>query len=81
MGIVFANGSEDRGSILGHVIQKTQKMILDAALLNHHCYKVRINGKVELIQGKRVLPPSTPGVVAIEKGTFRSPLTTVATLY
>ena len=31
----------------GRVIQKTQKMVLDAALLNtQHC-KVRIKGKVE----------------------------------
>ena len=34
MSIVFDNGSGDRGSILGRVIPKTQKMVLDTALLN-----------------------------------------------
>ena len=31
---VFVNGPGDRGSIPGQVIPKTQKMVLDAALLN-----------------------------------------------
>ena len=31
---VFANGSRDLGSIPGRVIPKTQKMVLDATLLN-----------------------------------------------
>ena len=31
---VFANGLGDRGSIPGRVIPKTQKMVLDAALLS-----------------------------------------------
>ena len=44
---VFANGPGDRGSIPGRVIPKTQKMVLDAALLNTQHYKVRIKGKVE----------------------------------
>ena len=35
----MANGPGDRG------IPKTQKMVLDAALLNTLHYKVRINGK------------------------------------
>ena len=43
----FANGLGDRGSIPGRVIPKTQKMVLDAALLNTRHYKVRIKGKVE----------------------------------
>ena len=47
MSRVFANGLEDRGSVLGRVIPKTQKMVLDAALLNTQHYKVRIKGKVE----------------------------------
>ena len=46
-GRVFANGPEDRGSIPDRVILKTQKMILDAALLNTQHYKVRIKGKVD----------------------------------
>ena len=44
---VFANGSGDLGSIPGRVIPKTQKMVLDAILLNTQHYKVRIEGKVE----------------------------------
>ena len=47
MGIVFANGPGDQGSIPGWVIPKTQKMVLDAALLKIQLYKVRIKGKVE----------------------------------
>ena len=47
MSRVFTGGPEDRGSIPGRVIQKTQKMILDAVLLNTQHYKVRIKGKVE----------------------------------
>ena len=44
---VFANGLGDLGSIPGRVIPKTQKMVLDASLLNTQHYKVRIKGKVE----------------------------------
>ena len=42
MSRVFTTGPGDRGSI-----PKTQKMLLDAALLNTQNYKVRIKGKVE----------------------------------
>ena len=34
IGRVFANGPGDWGSIPGRVIPKSQKMVLDAALLN-----------------------------------------------
>ena len=44
---MFANGPGDQGSIRGQVIPKTQKIVLDAALLNTHHYKVRIKDKVE----------------------------------
>ena len=44
---VFANGPGDLGSISSRVIPKTQKMVLDASLLNTQPYKVRIEGKVE----------------------------------
>ena len=44
---VFANGLGDWGSIEGRVIPKTQKMVLDAALLNPQHYKLRIKGKVD----------------------------------
>ena len=47
MSRVFANGSGDQGSIPGRVIPKTQKMVLDAALLNTQHYKVGVKGKVE----------------------------------
>ena len=47
MGRVFAYGPGDRDSIPGRVIPKTQKMVLDAALLNTQHYKVEIKGKVE----------------------------------
>ena len=43
---VFANGPGDQSSIPGRVIPKTQKMVLDAALLNTQHYKVWIKGKV-----------------------------------
>ena len=46
MSRVFANGPGDRGSIPGQVIPKTQKMVLDAALLNTLHYKVKIKDKV-----------------------------------
>ena len=47
MSRVFANGPKDRGSILGQVVPKTFKMLLDGALLNIRYYKVRIKCKVE----------------------------------
>ena len=44
---VFTNGPGDLGLIPGQVIPKTQKMVLDAALLStQHC-KVGIKGKVD----------------------------------
>ena len=52
MGRVFTNGPGDLGSISGLVIPKTQKLVLDASLLNtQHC-KVRINDKVEQSRGR-----------------------------
>ena len=47
MSRVFANGPGDQGSIPDWVIPKTQKMVLDAALLSTQHYKVWIKGKVE----------------------------------
>ena len=44
---VFTNGPGDWSSILGWVIPKTLKMVLDATLLNTQHYKVRIKGKGE----------------------------------
>ncbi len=42
---VFANGPGDLGSISGQAIPKTQKMVLNATLLNTQYYKVRIQCK------------------------------------
>ena len=47
VGKVFANGLADLGSIQGHAIPKTLKIVLDTSLLNIQQYKVRIKGKVE----------------------------------
>ena len=47
MSRVFTNGPRDWVSIPGHVIPKTQNMVLDANLLSTHHYKVCIKGKVE----------------------------------
>ena len=74
---VFANGPGGLVSIPGRVIPKTFKMILDTSWLNTQLYNVRIKGKVE-----QSMERSSPlllhlGVVAIEKGAFWSPSTTV----
>ena len=74
---MFANGPGDRGLILGQVIPKTQKMVLDSALLNAQHYKVNVKGKVEQFREWS----STFPYIAIEKGTFGSPSTKVANLY
>ena len=50
---VFTNGPGDLGSILGRVIPKTQKMVLDASWLNTKHYKVRIKGKTEQSRERR----------------------------
>ena len=47
MGRVFANGQVDRGSIVVQVIPKTQKIVLDAALLINQHYELGIKGKIE----------------------------------
>ena len=39
---VFANSQRDRCSIPGRVIPKTQKMVLDAPLLNPQQYEERV---------------------------------------
>ena len=45
--------SGDRVSIHGRIIPKTQKMVLDASLLNTQHYKVQIKGKMEQSREKR----------------------------
>ena len=54
---MFAHGPGDLGSIPGQVIPKTQKMVLDATLLNTQQFKVRIKDKVEQSRERsRALP-------------------------
>ena len=69
MGSVFANGLGDLGSIPGHVIPKTLKMVLDTSLLNTQQYKIHIKSKVEQPRERSSAPPYL-NVVAIEKGAF-----------
>ena len=67
---VFANGPGDLGSIPGRVIPKTQKMVLDASLLNTQQYKVRIKGKVEPSR-EGVAPSPTSWCSSYRKGSLR----------
>ena len=67
---VFANGPGDLGSIPDRVIPKTQKMVLDASLLNTQHYKVRIKGKVEQSR-EGVAPSPTPWCSSYRKGSLR----------
>ena len=57
VGRVFADGPEDLGSIPGHVIPKTLKMVLDASLLNTHIRYV--SGVKWSNAGKRVVTSPT----------------------
>ena len=45
VGRVFANGPGDLGSIPGHIIRKTLRMVLDTSLLNTQQYKLHIQRK------------------------------------
>ena len=67
---VFANGPGDLGSIPGRVIPKTQKMVLDASLLNTQHFKVRIKGKVEQFR-EGVAPSPTHWCSSYRKGSLR----------
>ena len=71
---------EDWGSIQSWVMPKTQKMILDANLLNTQHYKVRIKGQSGTILGMELHPSLDLGVVALEKRACRSPSTYVVKL-
>ena len=62
---VFSSGPGDWGSILGWVIPKTLKIVLDASLLNTH-YNVWIKGKWS-IPGKGVAPSPTPWCICYWK--------------
>ena len=74
---VFANGPGDLGSIIGCVMPKTLKMVLDASLFNTQQYKVRIKGKVELSRERSKRPSLHLSVAAIENVDFWSSSTTV----
>ena len=69
---MFNNGPGVGGSIPDQVIPKTEKMVLDTALLNIQYYKFGIKVKVEQHSLLQL------GVVANEKGAIGSPLTMVA---
>ena len=64
------HGPGDMGSIPGRVIPKTQKIVLDASLLNTQHYKVRIKGKVEQSR-EGVAPSPTPWCSSYRKGSLR----------
>ena len=66
---VFSNGPGDLGSIPGRVIPKTQKMVLDASLLNTQHYKVRIKVKVEQSR-EEVAPSPTHWCSSYRKGSL-----------
>ena len=57
MGEVFANGPGDLGSIPGHVISKTLKIVFDTFLLNIIRYVLRVKWSNA---GKGVAPSPTP---------------------
>ena len=59
MSRVFANGPGDFGSVPGHVIPKTLKMLLDTSLLNTQQYKVCIKGEVEHSRERSSTRPNT----------------------
>ena len=67
---MFASGPGDLGSIPGRIIPKTQKMVLDASLLNTQHYKAWIKGKVEQSR-EGVAPSTTHWCSSYRKGSLR----------
>ena len=59
VGRVFTNGAGDLGSIPGHIIPKTLKMVLDTTLLNTQQYNVCIKGKVKQFRERSSALPYT----------------------
>ena len=84
VGSEFTNDPGDLGSIPGHIIQKTFKMVLDTSLLNTQQYKVRIKGKVEQSR-KGVAPSPYTSVLSLLKrepsGRSRLRSSTLVTIY
>ena len=76
----LANGPGDLGSIPGRVIPKTQKMVLDAILLNTQHYKVLSRVKWSN-PGKGVTPSPTPWCSSYRKGILRVTLNYGRQLY
>ena len=72
---VFGNGPGDRGTIPGRIIPKTQKMLLDASLLNTQHYKVYIKDKVEQSREKGRF------LTSYWKGSLRVDSTSIANFY
>ena len=66
----FANGQGDQSSIPGWVIPKTQKMVLNATLLNPQHHKVKIKVKWSN-PGKGVAPSPTPQCSHYWKGSLQ----------
>ena len=81
MGRVLTNGLGDLGSIPGHVILMTLKMVLDTSLLNTQQYKVRIKGKVEQSWERNSTLSYTLVLEAIEKRALWSPTYLVSYLH
>ena len=77
---VFAQWPGRPGFNPGRVIPKTQKMVLDASLLNTQHYKVRIKGKVEQSR-EGVAPSPTPWCSSYRKGSLRVTLDNGRQLY
>ena len=73
MSRVFANVQEGWGSISGRVIPKTQKMVLDADLLNTQHYRERIKGKLEQFREWNSALPFT-SILKILKKSLRDSL-------
>ena len=67
---VFTNGPGDRASIPRWVIPNTQKMALDASLLNIQYFRVRIKGK-RSNPGKGGTPSITSRCSSYWKGSLR----------
>ena len=67
---VFANVIGDWGLIPRQVIPKTQKMVLEASLLNTQHYEVQIKSKVEQSR-ERVALSSTPWCSSCWKGSLQ----------
>ena len=67
IGPVFPYIPGDMGSISGHVIPKTLKMVLDISLLKTQQYNVSIKGKVEQSRERSCTLPITSVLGLLKK--------------